>query len=450
MMKYMKEMAVVLLILFGSCTKFLEAVPDSGLTVPKTVADFQQLLEQDIMSNNSPGIGEFGTDDIYLPDPVLATQPIEVRNGYLWAKDIYEGSPSGHWSFSYQKIYIANVVLEGTADIKTGSIDEKDLSMIKGRALFCRAYAFYDLLQVFAPPYRASFAGTDLGIPLRLNTNLTENTKRAYVAECYNQILSDLDQVVDLLPAEFYRTNRSKPGKAAAYALKSRVYLSMQNYDMALQSAEQSLSLYNQLINYNSYTAGTGLSFSPIADEVIYNSIQINLGIRSWPIDKTLYDSFETNDLRKSLYFTQNATTGVVTFKGFYSTIFAGFNGLATDELYLTKAECQARASQQTAALETLNALLIKRYKTGTFIPYTLSNTVDVLKLVLQERRKECIFRNLRWSDLRRLNSEPQFARTLIREANGIRYQLPPDNPRYVLPIPDDEIRSSGIPQNVR
>jgi tetratricopeptide (TPR) repeat protein len=450
MMKYMKEMAVVLLILFGSCTKFLEAVPDSGLTVPKTVADFQQLLEQDIMSNNSPGIGEFGTDDIYLPDPVLATQTVELRNGYIWAKDIYEGATSGHWNTAYRKIYNANIVLEGTESIQKNNTDEKDVKLIKGWALFCRANAFFDLAQVYAPAYRAGTATVDLGIPLRLNSKLTEKTARATVAETYHQILSDLDLAITLLPAEVFKTNRSKPGKATAYALRARVYLNMQQYEAALTSADESLKLYNQLLDYNLVTPSTGLSFSPVIDEVLYLSMQISTSTRNWQIDQALYNAYENNDLRRSLFFSTNATTGAITFKGFYSTLFTGFNGLATDEIYLIKAECLSRLNQPSAALETLNALLLKRYRKGSYIPYTLSNTSEVLKLILLERRKECVFRNLRWSDLRRLNLDPQYAKTLTRTANGTKYQLLPNDPRYVLPIADDEIRSSGIEQNVR
>jgi tetratricopeptide (TPR) repeat protein len=449
-MKYIKEMAAGMLMLFGACTKYLEAVPDSGLTVPKNVADFQQLLEQDIMSNNSPAIGEFGTDDIYLPDAVLATQAVELRNGYIWAKEIYEGAASLHWNNSYRKIYNANIVLEGTQELKKGNAAEKDVNLIKGWALFCRAYAFFDLAQVFAPPYRASTAGTDLGVPLKLSTKLTETTVRATVAETYDQILTDLDLAITLLPAEFFKTNRGKPGKAAAYALRARVYLNMQQYDAALKSAEESLSLYNQLLDYNTVTPSTGLSFSPLIDEVIYLSIQASVGTRNWQIDQELYNAYDNNDLRRSLFFTTNATTGAITFKGFYSTILSGFNGLATDELYLCKSECLARLNQPATALEILNSLLVKRYRKGSYVPYTLMNTPDVLKLVLMERRKECIFRNLRWSDLRRLNLDPQYAKTLTRTANSISYQLPPNYARYVLPIPDDEIRSSGIAQNVR
>jgi len=68
----------------------------------------------------------------------------------------------------------------------------------------------------------------------------------------------------------------------------------------------------------------------------------------------------------------------------------------------------------------------------------------------LKERRKELLFRGLRWTDLRRLNLDPRFAVTLARNVSGQIYSLPPEDPRYAWPIPDDEIQASGIPQNPR
>ncbi|HTM98670.1 MAG TPA: RagB/SusD family nutrient uptake outer membrane protein, partial [Pedobacter sp.] len=90
------------------------------------------------------------------------------------------------------------------------------------------------------------------------------------------------------------------------------------------------------------------------------------------------------------------------------------------------------------------------RYKTGTYLPYTIGNTINVLALILAERRKELICRGTRWMDLKRLNLEPANATTLTRNVNGLTYTLLPNSKRYALPIPDEEILISGLPQNIR
>jgi hypothetical protein len=87
--------------------------------------------------------------------------------------------------------------------------------------------------------------------------------------------------------------------------------------------------------------------------------------------------------------------------------------------------------------------------KTGFFVPFTANNTSEALNLVLQERRKETPFRGLRWIDLRRLNNEGANI-TLTRKVKGQVYTLPPNDPRYVLPIPPDVINLTGIVQNER
>jgi len=73
-----------------------------------------------------------------------------------------------------------------------------------------------------------------------------------------------------------------------------------------------------------------------------------------------------------------------------------------------------------------------------------------VLDLVLKERRKELVFRGLRWTDIRRLNqATPSII--LKRRVNGKEDSLMPGDKRFVLPIPPDVIAfNSDMPQNPR
>jgi hypothetical protein len=142
----------------------------------------------------------------------------------------------------------------------------------------------------------------------------------------------------------------------------------------------------------------------------------------------------------------------VINFKGSYSGsgLVATFDGIANDELYLIRSECYARTGNINAAIADLNGLLKKRWKTGTFVPVTTSDAKAALKLILSERKKELIFRGLRWSDLRRLNTDEQFKVTLYRHIGGQQYSLTPGDKRYVMPIPDNEINIDGLAQNPR
>jgi starch-binding outer membrane protein, SusD/RagB family len=148
-------------------------------------------------------------------------------------------------------------------------------------------------------------------------------------------------------------------------------------------------------------------------------------------------------------YKVTNPTT--VLFKGDYTGQNIHFAGVATNELYLIKAECLARAGDATAAMTALNTLLQKRWKTGTFTALTAADANDALVKILEHRRKELPFTaQLRWEDLRRLNKDTQFAKTLVKVLSGNTYTLPPNDNRWVYPIPEIEIRLSGIVQNPR
>ena len=125
------------------------------------------------------------------------------------------------------------------------------------------------------------------------------------------------------------------------------------------------------------------------------------------------------------------------------------FTGIATDEVYLTRAESYARAGNKTAALADLNTLLQARMKTGTFIPVAANSAAEALTIILQERRKELLMRCTRWMDIKRLNKEGA-AITLKRILNNQVYLLPPNDLRYAMAIPEYIIDITGMPQNPR
>ena len=134
--------------------------------------------------------------------------------------------------------------------------------------------------------------------------------------------------------------------------------------------------------------------------------------------------------------------------RGYSGTINA-YSGLAMDEVYLNRAECLARSGNIVGAMNDLNTVLINRWKTGTYTNQTAVSQSDALQKILTERRKELLFRGLRWIDIKRFNKE-NAGWILTRILNGTTYSLSPNSPLYVLPIPDNEISDSGITQNPR
>jgi len=101
--------------------------------------------------------------------------------------------------------------------------------------------------------------------------------------------------------------------------------------------------------------------------------------------------------------------------------------------------------------MRDLNTLLQNRWRAGVFTPVTATDADDALGKILAERRKELLFRGLRWTDLRRLNKEPRRALTLTRTVNGQVYTLLPNDVRYVYAIPSNVLSfNPDMPQNPR
>ncbi len=444
---------LLVLPLFVSCKKdFLEAKPDKKLVVPSTLQDLQALLDNtNIMNAWMPYLGEIGGDDYYLQDDSWETlsYPPE-KNGYIWAKEIYQGNASYDWEYMYRIVFYANNVLEGLEKIKNTD-DPATYKSIKGSALFFRAYAFYQLSQLFCQPYSPSSTNEGLGIPLRLHSDINAVSHRASVAQTYSQVLDDLTASVSLLPLQV--SVKTRPGKTAAYAMLSKVYLLMQDYSHSLLYADSAiLQPSNELMDFNYLDTLASYPVAQYNAEVIFQTTlnyARNLTSARINIDSILYRSYSQNDLRKAVLFTLKSGRRI--FKGSYNGSSPYyFSGLGLDEVYLNKAECLARTGKVQEAMDVLNGLLAKRYKTATFAPLTAQDEADAIQLILKERRKELLFRGIRWSDLRRLNLDPATAKTLQRFVQGKMYELPPNSPNYVFAIQDNVIQLSGIEQNIR
>jgi hypothetical protein len=442
----------LLLIVFAcySCKKYLDVIPDKALTTPVTLNEFQQLLDQDLIGLNSgPGFGDIGSDDIYLSDTNFPNFDRGIQNVYTWSTSTTDAYNNFYqdWSTPYHGIFYANAVLDGIAKARIGLGDQAAWNAVQGSALFYRAFNFFQLEEAFGQPYKPSSAAKDMGIVLRLTADLNQKSIRSTVQAVYDQIEKDLLLAAKLVPAAVNSSTPNRVNKPAVMAMLARIYLQKQDYVNARKYADSCLLMFNKLTDYNTIDTTQTYPFAPMGPgEVLYNSTELSYS--NFPVSADLFNSYNINDLRKKVFYTFDGNDYF--FIGSYDGSYNYFNGLATDEVYLIRAECAARMGDQAVALQDLNTLLIKRWKAGTFVPVTASDSEDCLLKVLAERRKELVLRGLRWLDLRRLNQDPHFAVVLTRVVNGKVFNLPPDDPRYTALIPESEIKISGIPQNPR
>ena len=146
-----------------------------------------------------------------------------------------EGSPIGDWNRCYNTIKYLNLFLENESKMPYRIEDAERDSITsvhrKGEAYFLRAWYQWELLR----DYGGIAEGEYLGFPI-VTTVLTTDDEldipRNSYEECVQQIASDLDSAVLLLPVNYegedlftgYQ-NRGRASGIAAKALKARVYL---------------------------------------------------------------------------------------------------------------------------------------------------------------------------------------------------------------------------------
>jgi tetratricopeptide (TPR) repeat protein len=461
---------LVLLATINGCKKmdeWLDEKYNKSDVMPKTISDFQKLLDNDNVINlNNPVIGEIGTDNFYLGTTEWQNLPVSQRNSYIWEKDIFEGAPNDDWKYGYRIIEYSNIAINGLAKISASASEQNAYNSVLGSALFYRAFALYSLSQIFSKPYNPTSAANDLGVPLKLSDDVNEEVVRSTVQQVYTRIVEDLQKARDLLPQNLVRTTR--PSRTAANALLSRVFLHMEEYENAEVSATAALQDYNTLINFNTLNSASIFPFPRLSTttnnpEVIFWATGVGYQalrpgfIAVASVDSLLLKSYEDNDLRKSIFYMAIAGPfPKIVFKASYAGNFDVFTGISTNEIFLNRAEAFARQNKVTEAMKDLNDLLRTRWKNDqngstTYTDKTTATGQQALTIILEERRKELPFHGqIRWEDLRRLNKDPNFSKTLIRVVNGQTYTLAPNDNRYVYPIPEDEIKLSGIQQNPR
>lgn len=463
---------LILLVTFGcSKTEFLSVKPDQRLVVPNSLEDLRALLDRDADMNGIPNgdglvphLGEVGADDYYLLDNDFNNwlSPL-FQQYYIWGDNVRTTDIVRDWDRPYLCVFYANVVLDHLSEYVPSEEELKTYDEIYGSALFYRSHAYFHLSQIFTPQYDEKTATDDLGLPLRLTSDVNEKMSRSTVKETYARMINDLSTAIPLLPT--VDTYKERPTKQAGYALMARIFLVMGDYNQALNYADSCLSITNSLLDYNDLESSASFPFNNSAvkeTEVLFTSGLINYhgGLLFTPVqptrakvDSALYYSYGEYDLRKTIFFREASPSGF-RFKGSYFGQLDHFAGIAVDEILLIRAECFARLGFLQNAEKDMVNLLKNRFSRdfkGDYVPSEVKADTNLfLEFILRERRKQLVFRGVRWSDLRRLNKEHSNLE-LKRNVNGKKYVLLPNSAKYVYPIPESVLGfNPEMPQNDR
>lgn len=434
------------------CNKFLDAKSDMSLAIPNTVKDLQAIMDFELYNiRGYPVSGDIASDYYYMTD-------VNVNSINTTFQDIYllngNETAEADWTGTYKKVMYANVVLDLIDDAKLDGLTERDRDSVKGSALFQRGWNFYWLATLFSPAYDVNRADKLLGIPLRTSADINIHYDRSTLKETFRQIISDLTQSSKLLPD--VPINSTRPSRPAAFVALARAYLYMGDIESAFSYADSCLSIKSDLMDYSELDKDSNTPFSSMNKEVIlHNTLATSGGIFTSTrsiLDSILWNSYQEGDYRKDLLYKKNEVMGGYNFKGNYSgpiNVYP-FCGLATDEIFLIKAEGAARLNRLEVAKASLQKLLENRCELGS-LPNLDLDQQALINLILEERKKGLAFRfGIRWADIKRLNQHHSENISITRVFENNTFILQANDSRFSFLIPWVVISDGNLMQNDR
>jgi len=492
---YTPIIALFLGLSFTACNKFLDELPDAR-TELDTPEKIQELLARAYPDALYADFCETMSDN--AGDKVNLTQSsIFNTQMYSWqTNNEYStwDTPPHYFYAAYGAIANANYALEAVENLGGGS----DLNYLKGEALVARAYAHFMLGLFWCKPFNPATAATDLGLPYatKAERKVFEVYRRISVKDYYDAIEKDLTEGLPLIDNSKYSKPKFHFTKEAAHAFASRFYLVKGDWDKVISHANEALganpenklrdvkgqrartyaqqellyassdepanalivgasSLYARNFAYNKY----GLTLQKSVEVLGDNKHPLNGFRATWA-----YPLYGNDDYRNFPKYQEY-------FK--YTNVSAG-NGypydmavlISFDEVFLNRLEAYLMKGEKAKFLTDLVVFL--RKKTMQNIPdtfvlseadmntiyqnkgtefdpaYTLSTQQrEWLQAVADVRRAAFVFEGLRWIDNKRLGMK------VVHVKGGQTMELPKDDPRRELQIPEDAI-SNGITANPR
>lgn len=460
----LKISALILLVSFSSCKKYLEIVP-KGKKIPTTLADYEAMI-RDEYSNQRTTITHavLLMNDQFETSANLNYYPLYSPN-YFWNENAdriaLNSSDETTYYNAYTAISTSNLLIEHVPEATEGS--EADKAELVAQAKVLRALNYYVLANYYADTYEEANAASKLSVPMILSANINAPHKQVSIKELYDFMIRDIDEAIPGLRAT--SATVLHPNLGAAYALKARLFLTMGQYANALAAANEALKYNDKLYDWNQFYA---LYKTKIEEPNVYTNAQSPMGFdfvenyyfrhgdnnnarREAALRTDRAAKFETGDAR----FASRWKLRTIASDTYYTSITLGFfnyGGLTTTEVYLIKAECQARLNDVPGAMTTLNTVRVKRIFPQIYAPLSASNTVEAVKLIQRTKANELINSITTFADLRRLNKDPNYATTLTKTENGQNYTLSPTSHLWTMPFPQGAFKNPGngtIVQNV-
>ncbi len=489
--KYICSLIVAVSLAMVGCNKdYLKTEPTSSVPEEEVFVDTDGAMVvlngvYRSMYNSLTNHGNFGQKSYDLVSDLMGEDMVVHTQGYSWFNTDYNYSglsnirsgqrPDRTWFYYYRIIGNLNRILSRLDDLEGEAEDKEN---IRGMSLALRAHSYYYLVNFFG---HGGLQGP--GVPIY--TEPTEEGKaRATIAEVYAQIFQDLEEAETLLDGKT-RIHRSHINLATALGIHARAALQYgaldpSFYNVALDMSQRAItSSALSLMDSTQYNAsGFNTLTAPewmwgtevIVDQsTIFASFYSHMDNRpaaggyaalggQKKITKSLYDRIPAGDVRKTL-FADVASSSLPIYSQLKFQLRQAGNWasdylfMRLSEMYLIKAEAEARTGAAAAATQTLQSLVSKRYAAydaTTFVGEALLNEI------LLQRKIELWGEGFALLDVKRLgrglnrpagpgnhggdnlngNDGSNFAPNVLT--------LPANSNKFLFAIPEDEINTNN------
>jgi hypothetical protein len=440
---------------------------DNAAGVQSTVLSaYRRLHEFNLYGQQSNLHGDAFADNIEI---VNRTGRYEQE----WVNGV--GVFANRWAVAYRVINDCNYVLEYLPQLNLLQVpssatvsSQQVVDHIKGEAQFIRALAYMELLRVYSYEPGREVNGFNLGVILRdkptQSVSDADNRERSTNVECYQFVERDLTDAISLLlPASAVggwptalgaNTFPFRATRAAAHALRARLYLYWARYADADADATAALTLVPTAAPVNA--AGFAASWATATHpESIFeleiratdwsgvdapnnsmSSITTNLASGYQYVmagSAELMAAHETGDVRRTMYVTTAATLNKPQVRKWPGEKGAGVENipvLRRAEMYLIQAESRARQGNNAGAQTAVNII-----RTNRGLAVTSLTGAALTALIMNERRVEFAFEGHRYFDLKRLGLD-----ITKPAAAGVPGPLPYSDFRILQQLPNDQV----------
>lgn len=460
-----------------SCDSFLSEAPDNRLR-PNNVEQVKALLVN-AYPEGSWYFVEWMTDNVgKTPGNLMLPYMTEIYT-FQKVRSTFQDTPVYYWTSAYRAIAHANQAMISLDEI---ACSEEERKIIMAEALLCRSYAHFMLVNLFAPHYDAATAATTPGVPYveDMEEKLIKDYERLSVAEVYAKAERDMLEGIRLkkeISESSYKALKYHFSLNAAYAYASRFYLFMGDYGKVIDYANallgegynskfirdyKNINKGNATVNAQNFCSYDDAANIMMARKEVYADPYYQIGYR------LTYDIYEDiffkqkEDMRGLQLFIGNSTRTSYWFSKFYwaleneSYAYEIMPIIRGEEVFLNRLEALVQKDRTGEAEKQLEQFVANRYA-GDVKPLTYAAYKDaynlshpnmtgkdlLMKMVIDERRREFVQEGMRWFDLKRFKLFPV---THI-DINNNSYTMTLD--KAALEIPDEAI-ANGLEPNYK